>query len=232
MLVLVLDTSTPAITAAVADVTADGVELRAERVTVDGRAHGELLAVQIEAVLAESGATPADLGAVVVGLGPGPFTGLRVGLVTAAALSHALGVPAYGVCSLDALAHSTAGRLLVATDARRREVYWAEYLDGSRVSGPSVDRPADVHAGADQAVGEGAERYADVIGLPVGEPRFPPPAALAALAAERVLTGAPSDPLTPLYLRRPDAVVPGERKAALPAAGGPVRRDRKPVGPR
>ncbi len=215
MLVLVIDTATPAVTAALAEVTADGVELRAERVTIDGRAHGELLAPQIAAVLAEAAATPRDLAAIVAGTGPGPFTGLRVGLVTAAGLRDALEIPAYGVCTLDALAYGTAGRLLVATDARRREVYWAEYLDGVRVSGPAVDAPAAVRTSADLAVGEGAERYADVLGLPAGEPRYPPAAALVALAADRVRAKAPDEPLTPRYLRRPDAVVPAGRKPAL-----------------
>src|SRR5689334_9888063 len=98
-----MDSATPAITAALASVDETGVELVAERVTVDARAHGELLAPAIDAVLAHAGAKPRDLGAVVVGVGPGPFTGLRVGLVTAAAMSDALGIPAYGGCSLDAI---------------------------------------------------------------------------------------------------------------------------------
>jgi tRNA threonylcarbamoyl adenosine modification protein YeaZ len=215
VLVLVLDTATPAVTAAVAEVTADGAAIRAERVTVDARAHGELLAPQIAAVLDAAGAKPSDLAAVVAGTGPGPFTGLRVGLVTAAALSDQLGIPAYGVCSLDAFAYGTRGRLLVATDARRREVYWAEYADGERVSGPAVDPPAAIDSAAERAVGDGALRYADVLGLPVAEPRFPPAANLAALAADRVRRHAATEPLTPLYLRRPDAAVPGDRKPVL-----------------
>src|SRR3954453_9304389 len=129
MLVLVLDTSTPAVTAALAAVRPDRVEILAERVTVNGRAPGELLAPQIHAVLTAGGATPADLTAVVAGLGPGPFTGLRVGLVTAVAFVQALNIRGYGVCSLDALGHGAAGHAFVATDARRKEVYWAEYVD-------------------------------------------------------------------------------------------------------
>jgi tRNA threonylcarbamoyl adenosine modification protein YeaZ len=215
VLVLVLDTSTPAITAALAEVSADAVALLAERVTVDGRAHGELLAPQIDAVLSAVGAAPGQLAAIVAGVGPGPFTGLRVGLVTAAALSQTLAIPAYGVCSLDAFGFGTTGRVLAATDARRREIYWAEYADGVRIVGPAVDAPVAVHTGAARAVGDGALRYAEVLALPVGEPRYPPAAALAALAADRVRSQAPSDPLTPLYLRRPDAVEPGDRKPVL-----------------
>jgi tRNA threonylcarbamoyl adenosine modification protein YeaZ len=215
MLVLVVDTSTPAVTAALAEVTGPaGATLKAERVSVDGRAHGELLGPGIETVLAEAGISPGALGAVVAGLGPGPFTGLRVGLVTAAAFGQTLSIPTYGVCSLDGLGAATAGAALVATDARRKEIYWAGYLDGVRVTGPAVDRPADLALGEfrpDFAVGEGA------VGLPWpvrAGPRYPAAAVLAALAAERVHSGAPSEPLTPIYLRRPDAVEPGARKLA------------------
>ncbi|MEV1288462.1 tRNA (adenosine(37)-N6)-threonylcarbamoyltransferase complex dimerization subunit type 1 TsaB [Micromonospora sp. NPDC049679] len=235
MLVLVVDSSTPAVTAALAEVTAAGVALRAQRRSVDARAHGELLAPAVGEVLAEAGARPTDLAAIVAGLGPGPFTGLRVGLVTAASMGQVLGVPTYGVCSLDALGLAATrdldvtaardgapgGPVLVATDARRREVYWAVYAAGQRVTEPAVDAPAVVAARAaalavGAAVGEGAERYADVLGLPVrSEPRFPPAEELVTLAAERVLRGAPGEPLTPLYLRRPDAVEPTTRKPVL-----------------
>lgn len=220
MLVLVLDSSTPAVTAAVAQVTADAATVRAERRTVDPRAHGELLAPQIAAVLAEIGVRPGDLTAIVVGLGPGPYTGLRVGLVTAAGMGHALGIPTYGVCSLDALGLAAAsgapGRVLAATDARRREVYHAVYRDGTRLTGPDVAGPAQLAANADRAVGEGAVKYADVIGLPVDrELLYPPAWALATLAAPRVRSRAPGEALTPLYLRRPDAVEPAVRKPAL-----------------
>lgn len=211
-----MDSATPAITAAAVEISADGaVTVLSERVTIDPRAHGELLAPAIHSCLADLGKAPADLAAVVVGVGPGPFTGLRVGLVTAATISDALGIPAYGVCSLDAIGFGSDGRVLVATDARRREVYWAVYDDGHRLAGPDVSKPADLDLppGVVVALGDGARLYADVIGLPVlDEPRFPPPAALAALAAARVLAGAQSDPLTPLYLRRPDAVEPAARK--------------------
>jgi tRNA threonylcarbamoyl adenosine modification protein YeaZ len=215
---VVLESATPAVTAALARVDAAGVEVVAERVTVDARAHGELLAPAVHAVLAEGGVKPGALDAVVAGLGPGPFTGLRVGLVTASALSHALRIPAYGVCSLDALGWGQPGRTLAATDARRREIYWAVYSDGRRVEGPAVDTPAAVVAGhrADRAVGDGAFRYAMEPAMPApGEPRYPPAAALVALAADRIRAGAPGEPLTPLYLRRPDATLHSGRKSTL-----------------
>jgi tRNA threonylcarbamoyl adenosine modification protein YeaZ len=228
VLVVVLDSATPAITAAVVSIdpappnAGPDVTVLAERVHVDGRAHGELLAPEIASVLSDVGKVAADLGAVIAGVGPGPFTGLRVGLVTAAAFADTLAIPAYGVGTLDAIgAAAGPGTVLVATDARRREVYWAVYRDGVRVTEPAVDRPADLvesigfrAAGVEAAVGAGARLYASVIGLPIrDEPIYPPASALAALAAARVLAGAPSESLTPLYLRRPDAVEPGQRKA-------------------
>jgi tRNA threonylcarbamoyl adenosine modification protein YeaZ len=222
VLVLVVDSATPAVTAALAEVSDDAVSIRAERRAVDARAHGELLAPAVEAVLAEAGARPRDLGAIVAGLGPGPFTGLRVGLVTAASVGQTLDIPTYGVCSLDAIGHAAAGRVLAATDARRREVYWAAYEDGRRLTEPAVDLPATVAdraagLGVTVAVGEGAHKYADVLRVRVrDEPRYPPAAALAALAADRVRGKAPGERLTPLYLRRPDAVAQSGRKPVSP----------------
>lgn len=220
-----MDTATAAVTAAVVRVAAGSVEAVSVRVTADARRHGELLAPAVRDVLAEAGLAVADLAAVVAGVGPGPYTGLRVGLVTAAALADVAGIPAYGVCSLDGIAprpggDGAAGRVLVATDARRREVYWAVYAGGERVLGPEVDRPADLAArdlGVTAARGAGARLYADVLGLPLSGPDTPDPVALAAVAAGRVLAGAPGEPLTPLYLRRPDAVEPGRPKAVTPA---------------
>lgn len=219
-LVLVLDTATPAVTAALVRLPAAGPpEQLAAEVTVDARAHGERLAPEVGAVLAAAGVTPGDLTAIVAGTGPGPFTGLRVGLVTATAMAQALGIPCYGVCSLDGIgAAAGAGSVLVATDARRREVYWALYTDGVRDGEPRVSRPAELPgiASADRAVGDGALLHAEQLGLPVTEePRYPQPVALVALAADRVRAGAPGEQLTPLYLRRPDVTLPGARKTVL-----------------
>ena len=212
MLVLALDTSSPAVTAAL--VRLDGAaEVLGEHVVVDGRRHGELLALGVRAVL--DGRPATDLGAVVVGLGPGPFTGLRVGLVTAATMADALGVPAYGVCSLDAVGE---GDRVVVTAARRKEVYWARYADGVRVEGPTVERPAAlaerIAGSGARLVGAGAVLHRAVLdGLPVDDGALHPSGpALVRLAADRARSGAPSEALTPLYLRRPDAVEPGATK--------------------
>lgn len=220
MLALVIDTSSAAVTAGVVELTAGGSpRVLAQRVTVDARAHGERLAPSLQASLAEADVTFADLAALVAGTGPGPFTGLRVGLVTAAALGDATGLPTYGVCSLDAIAavRTDEPELLVAGDARRKEVYWARYRYGVRTAGPEVLKPAELDAGATALAGAGARLYADVLGpslrrLPLLDEDYPPVAGLAAVAADRVLNRAPGEQLTPLYLRRPDAVAPGERK--------------------
>lgn len=217
MLVLAVDTATSAVIAGLARLPIAGEpQLLAERVTVTARAHGELLMPSVCEVMTSAGVSLRDLDAVVCGAGPGPFTGLRVGMVTAAALGDALSVPVYPVCSLDAMAYraGTGSSLLVITDARRREVYWARYDDaGARVDGPHVDRPVDLPlAVVPRVVGA-----AGVLESPVVPPRQPDPAALVAVAAPALRSHAPPGPLIPLYLRRPDAVTPGPAKRVTPA---------------
>jgi tRNA threonylcarbamoyl adenosine modification protein YeaZ len=203
-LVLAIDTATPAVTAGV---VADG-ELLAERVSVDARAHAERITPNVLAAMADAGLQMAELGAVVVGCGPGPFTGLRVGMATAAAYAHALGIPVHGVCSLDAIGGQTSGDMLVVTDARRREIYWACYRDGVRIAGPAVNAPADVDSGVAQAVA-GSPEHAALFGLPLREPSYPTSIGLVAA----VDWSAPPAALLPLYLRRPDAKTVAEREA-------------------
>ena len=223
MYVLVVDTATAAVTAGVVELTDSEVMPIASRITVNARAHGELLSPGIADALAGAGIGPAGIGAIVAGVGPGPYTGLRVGLVTATAMGQALGVPTYGVCSLDGIGAATAepGRLVAATDARRREIYWRAYEAGVPFTEPAVDRPDAVAArleslGVTGAAGDGALRYAETLGVPVTEDhRYPDPLTLARLAADRIRDIAPSEPLTPLYLRRPDAALPGARKPVL-----------------
>jgi len=196
--ILAMDTATPAVTAGV--LRLEGVEVLAERVTVDARGHAEQLTPNVLAALADAGLTVNDLDAVVVGCGPGPFTGLRVGMATAAAYGHALGVPVHGVCSLDAIGVETRGDALVVTDARRREVYWARYRDGVRVDGPAVNAPADVPADAHAVAG--SPEHAALFDLPRVSPVYPTASGLVRAVAD--WTAEPA-PLVPLYLRRPDA---------------------------
>ncbi len=219
MLLLAFDTATPAITVAVHD----GERVLAEVTTVDARRHGELLAPSIAAVLAEARVSVDTVTAVVAGTGPGPYTGLRVGVMTARALGAALDVPVYGVCTLDVIAYAVvssgdcqpSGQFVVATDARRKEVYWARYAtDGTRLTGPAVNRPAELPPGS-LAAGCGAWLYPEAFGGLL-EPRYPAASALAALAARRIAGGTSLLAPEPLYLRLPDARVPGPIKAVTP----------------
>ncbi|WP_068274880.1 tRNA (adenosine(37)-N6)-threonylcarbamoyltransferase complex dimerization subunit type 1 TsaB [Aldersonia kunmingensis] len=207
MLVLALDTATPAVTAGIVELSRTAATPLATRVTVDSRAHAEVLTPQILGCLAEIGRKPDDLDAVVVGCGPGPFTGLRVGMATAAAFGDAIEVPVYGVCSLDAIAYDVGmdDELLVVTDARRREVYWARYANGARIDGPGVCKPTDLEVGTAKVIA-GSASHVDYFDLPVQPVETPSPIGLVNAAAEALLTGAEPEALVPLYLRRPDAV--------------------------
>ncbi|MDM7854283.1 tRNA (adenosine(37)-N6)-threonylcarbamoyltransferase complex dimerization subunit type 1 TsaB [Cellulomonas alba] len=228
MPVLALDTSAAVAVALVDDA---GAVLAARAVDED-RHHAELLAPMVEGVLADADVDRRALTAVVAGTGPAPFTGLRVGLVTARTLALALGIPALGVPSLDALAAAAsrtlpAGtRVLVATDARRREVYSALYrvdgpgavtvLDAPRV-GPAADAVAALDGpGRTVVVGRGAALYPDAFaGLEAdGSVIVPDPAELARLAVARRSAGEELD-TAPLYLRRPDAVPSAGSKRVL-----------------
>ncbi|MGI9085187.1 MAG: tRNA (adenosine(37)-N6)-threonylcarbamoyltransferase complex dimerization subunit type 1 TsaB [Aeromicrobium sp.] len=213
MLLLAFDTATPAITVAVHD----GSSVVADASGEGPMAHGELLAPAIRAAMTDAGAVMADLTDVAVGVGPGPFTGLRVGVVTALTLGSTLGLATHGVCTLDILAADLAqegtidGEFLVATDARRKEVYWAYYRPSSdsadgraeRLDGPHVSYPSDLaelHPGM-PVLGRGAALYPDVLST-LGGPVDPSAAAL----ARAVSDGSVDElPLEPLYLRRPDA---------------------------
>ncbi|MEX3103731.1 MULTISPECIES: tRNA (adenosine(37)-N6)-threonylcarbamoyltransferase complex dimerization subunit type 1 TsaB [unclassified Streptomyces] len=213
MLLLALDTATPAVTVALHD----GGETVAASSQVDARRHGELLLPTVDRVLAEAGVRLDAVTGIVVGTGPGPYTGLRVGLMTADTFGLALGVPVYGVCTLDGLAYEAQveGPFVVATDARRKEVYWARYEDRrTRVSGPAVDRPAEV-AQEVPAYGAGALLYSEHFQVVPG-PEHVSAAALAALAAERLAENIELDEPRPLYLRRPDAQVPKNYKVVTP----------------
>lgn len=230
MLLLGLDTATPAVTVALHD----GGQPLAQLVTVDAHRHAELLAPAVARVIADAGASPGDLTGIAAGVGPGPYTGLRVGLVTARVLGAALGIPVYGVCSLDVIAADAdagGGDFLVATDARRRELYWARY-DGSRrrIAGPEVARPSDIPVAGLPAAGEGPMLYPGLLPSGLG-PAFPAAATLCRITAAALAAGDPDKlllPPEPLYLRRPDAREPGAPKRVTggrPAPGrlaGPV----------
>ncbi len=225
MLLLAIDTSTSAITVALHD----GSAVLAEATTLDARAHAEHLAPQVVEVLAHVDAHPGDVTEVVVGVGPGPFTGLRVGIVTGRTFAFALGIPVHGLCSLDALAHGAwrcgrRGDLLVATDARRKEVYAARYLLGdtgaARLGAPEVSRAADLPGEVRSlaTAGRGGMLYPESLHGSPDTLLDVSAGALADLAVRRMAMSGEAgfDGLEPLYLRRPDAApAPPSRKSTL-----------------
>lgn len=209
-MLLAFDTATPLVTVALHD----GDRVVVEHSSEQPMKHGEHLAPLIARALDDAGIVRQDLTAIAVGVGPGPFTGLRVGIVTARTLGFVLEVPVYGVCSLDAVAleavgtGAATGSFLVATDARRQEVYLASYdADGARLEGPVVTRPADVATSAEVA-GAGPGLYPEAFPHAIAPDR--PSAGWMAhgVSAELVELLDPE----PLYLRRPDAVAGAPRK--------------------
>jgi tRNA threonylcarbamoyl adenosine modification protein YeaZ len=224
VLVLAFDTSSPAVTVAVVD---GDREILAERQTVEANRHGELLAPMISAALDEAQVDPSELAVIGVGLGPGPFTGLRVGIMTAKAMSDALGIPAFGECSLDLIADQHGfddGPFAVLSDARRKQVYWALYSEaGERVEGPDLGRPDDVadllRGRAAGVSGAGALLYREAFsGFEIAEYGLYPGAIdLGWRVTAAALAGQQPGELAPMYLRRPDAQPPGRPKRVTPA---------------
>jgi len=231
VLLLGLDTATPAVTVALHD----GGQPLAQLVTVDAHRHAELLAPAIAKVIADAGADRADLTGIAVGVGPGPYTGLRVGVVTAKVLGAALGIPVYGVCTLDVIAAGVdiEPPFAVATDARRKEVYWARYGETGRSAGPEVDRPAEVprHLNVNHmpVAGEGPLIYPEHFPFGIA-PTYPAAATLCRIVSAALADGEPAAddtragvgsrrvllPPEPLYLRRPDAREPRPPKRVTP----------------
>ena len=173
---LAIDTSTSRTSVAIID--GDTILFSGFR---DGAtAHGPSLPALVQEALAVS-----NVDEVVVGMGPGPFTGLRVGIAFAQSFALARDIPVRGVCSLDAIAAQVDEKdFIITVDARRKEVYWARYIDGVRVGDPAVNFPADV---------SGAPIHADL---------FPEMQALVQLRGNIT---------EPIYLRRPDAVATADR---------------------
>ena len=218
---LALDTSTAAVTGVVARCEAGVAGVLGSVAYFGAQEHGEQLAVMAAQAMREADVVPADLAAVVVGVGPGPFTGLRVGIVAGRVMGHALGIEVHGICSLDALAATAiddsavstdvGSRFAVASDARRREVYWATYeIDArghaKRIDGPFVSRPDDLPESVrlGRTVGRGTELYEEAFDG-ARQPYEPTGVGLANAAAWALDAGTTVTP-EPMYLRRPDAV--------------------------
>lgn len=174
--VLAIDTSTSRSCVAIVE----GTEVLYNGFRDGATAHGPSLPALVQEALAVS-----DVDEVVVGMGPGPFTGLRVGIAFAQSFALAREIPVRGVCSLDAIAAQIQeSDFIITVDARRKEVYWARYTEGARVGEPAVNFPADV---------AGAVIHPDL---------FPDMVALVNL---------PGNVIEPIYLRRPDAVATADR---------------------
>jgi tRNA threonylcarbamoyl adenosine modification protein YeaZ len=213
-LILAVDTST-----SVQVGLADDARVVARRGVDDSRRHVEQLTPLISQTLSEAGTSPAELTKIICGVGPGPFTGLRVGIATARTLGFALNVPVRGVCSLDVLAaqwlatNPPDGEFVVCTDARRREVYWARYRVGDarpagrRLEGPVVTPPDAVPA---LPTGGPAAATESMITSDPAAPAILDAGALA-LIGDRL----PDAGIEPLYLRSPDADPPRGRKSVL-----------------
>ncbi|MGP9538914.1 tRNA (adenosine(37)-N6)-threonylcarbamoyltransferase complex dimerization subunit type 1 TsaB [Brachybacterium sp. AOP43-C2-M15] len=232
-MLLGIDTS-GAVSVAVArgELTGAAPEILEVRSDERSRHHDEVLLTLIDEALRAAGVARSDLTGVVVGRGPGPFTGLRVGLVSARSIAAVLGVPLHGLSSLDALAHQAVAELDpprggavsvgVALDARRREVYHARYRREAggellRTAEPAVDAPAAVAAqltACDLLVGSGTGLYpellpatADLVHVDAGH--------LVLAAAALTARGEDLSDTEPMYLREPDAAKPTARKSAL-----------------
>jgi len=177
---------------------------------VDHGMQGELTADLISKAVTDSGLEISEVTDVVVGVGPGPFTGLRVGLVTAKVFAHACEIPLHGICSLDAIAFDYASPCIVVTDARRKELYWARY-DGIRIGEPQVSKPEEIAAQFPDAefVGPGAQIYPEAISGKVMELKAGSLAKLFAAGSAQLVE------VSPMYLRKPDAVEPITRKSVL-----------------
>ncbi len=225
MIILAIDTATADLIVGVAECDAEAgpsktsINVLAESV-VSTRAHAEHLVPSAAGVLSRAGMSFEKLDAVVVGCGPGPFTGLRVGMASASAFGQALNVPVHGVVTHDAAALLAGGsRVLVVTDARRREVYSALYEKRQRVAGPEVCAPADLQSvfdGLSQAPldvlsvpAHLADQVQQSLSVPVGEVRYIAPRTKGLIAAAD-LSRSPA-PLVPHYLRRPDAQAPAPK---------------------
>jgi len=165
----------------------------------DTRRHAEVIGTLIERVLAESGVSPGELSGVVEGMGPGPFTGLRVGIAAARAFAFGIGKPVIPLISHDALALDLLEPLLVVTDARRREVAWSTFTARDelglpvRVAGPHLAFPADLETDVE---GYSTYRRLDAATIPAGP--------LGMLGERLFAAGRGFGPSEPLYLRPPD----------------------------
>ncbi len=201
-MLLAIDTSAGTSVAVV-----DGTRVLSEASDPGTRGHAEHIGTLIQTALAEAKATPEDITGVVSGMGPGPFTGLRVGIAAALAFAAGRGIPVHPVASHDAVAYGRSLPTLVVTDARRREVAWTTYNkigpSGLPVllSGPHLAHPEDLATVVDSYSTFDRIDAAEISAASLG------------LVAELLLkAGRATGPDQPLYLRAPDVTMPAAPK--------------------
>ena len=200
-MLLAIDTSTGT---SAAMVDRDGV--RALRTSADTRGHAEVIGDFIAEVLGEAGVAPHELEAVAVGMGPGPFTGLRVGIAAARAFALGIGRPVLPVVSHDAVAFGQPDAVLVLTDARRRELAWSRFdapgADGMpvRVAGPALVPLAELET----VTSVSGYRRIDAATIDAGS--------LGRLALARLDAGIEPESAEPVYLRAPDVTISTPKK--------------------
>ena len=218
MLVVGFDTATPAVSVAVHD----GERVVAEASAADGRRHGELLMPMIAKVLADAGVSRTDLTAVAVGVGPGPYTGLRVGVVTARVLGSVLGIPVHGVCSLDVIAAAVTPPAGTGVPGGDRRAPQGGLLGPVRRRRPPPRGPPGRPRGRHPrrrgrfVAGAGGPLYPESFGEVI-EPAYPAARTLCGIVAAQLAAGQPAQAAEPLYLRRPDAREPGPPKRVTPS---------------
>ena len=192
----------------------DGERVLAARSEPMTRGHQERIGVLAREAAAEAGVAFADLTRIGVTVGPGSFTGLRVGLAFAKGLATALSIPCVGVTTLEAMAYGVEGFVAAVLDARMEQVYIQVFADGAALMAPdalglgeAAARLAELYSGGPATlVGSGAPLLADVLGgAKLLTPAAPDPVAIARLAASRP---APTHSPRPLYLRAPYATLP------------------------
>lgn len=226
MLTLAIDTATRTLSAALVD----NQIVLAEISEVAAQAHAERLPILLDQLLKQTSKHRTDIELVAVGVGPGAYTGLRVGLMFATAFARALKIQLVGICSHDVIAPSNFTGLVV-TDARRKEVYLSHYETGNRLFSPIVIKPQQITQGDHLIVGDGVEAFSDIFtagqSVQISAGRLGQLANAAIAAGVQVakvvpnLSPAAGDgadalpvgaglllPPLPLYLRRPDAVEP------------------------
>lgn len=239
MLLLCIDSSAGASVALIrADPDTGSSQTVTSAATEAATAHAEWLAPAVQEIMTNAGVDGREVDGVVVGVGPGPFTGLRVGLALAHSLAEAWSLPLHGIRSLDGLALRAAesgaiGDLLVLTDARRREVYWAQYsvtgveeADPQRAAasavrlilqhGPSVSSAAQCPKTPAVGAGVGLYPHDTVQALPGSDAWVPHAEELGRLAAAALILGQPEVlcPARPQYLRESDAKIPAQMRSS------------------